>query len=316
MQKYYIVEQMLSIATTPTQELNSTFLSDKGIRVLVKRDDQNHPLVMGNKWRKLKYNLVAAKTQQKEILVTYGGAYSNHILATAVAANRCGLKSVGIIRGDELTPDSNPTLQQASAENMRLVFVNRDLFNLYKTTLTVPDYLQKEVEESGFLLPEGGTNQLAIKGCEEIISEIEDSFDICCTAVGTGGTFLGLLNSLAPDKKLYGFSSLKGNWVGQEIKDLKQVYDISGQNYYVFDDQMFGGYGRFDQNLIQFILEFRQEYGILLDPIYTGKMFFRVWDMVKNDQIARGTTLLLLHTGGLQGIAGFNARFGQLLPES
>ena len=307
---------MLSIATTPTQELNSTFLSDKGIRVLVKRDDQNHPLVMGNKWRKLKYNLVAAKTQQKEILVTYGGAYSNHILATAVAANRCGLKSVGIIRGDELTPDSNPTLQQASAENMRLVFVNRDLFNLYKTTLTVPDYLQKEVEESGFLLPEGGTNQLAIKGCEEIISEIEDSFDICCTAVGTGGTFLGLLNSLAPDKKLYGFSSLKGNWVGQEIKDLKQVYDISGQNYYVFDDQMFGGYGRFDQNLIQFILEFRQEYGILLDPIYTGKMFFRVWDMVKNDQIARGTTLLLLHTGGLQGIAGFNARFGQLLPES
>lgn len=316
MQKYYIVEQMLSIATTPTQELNSTFLSDKGIRVLVKRDDQNHPLVMGNKWRKLKYNLVAAKTQQKEILVTYGGAYSNHILATAVAANRCGLKSVGIIRGDELTPDSNPTLQQASAENMRLVFVNRDLFNLYKTTLTVPDYLQKEVEESGFLLPEGGTNQLAIKGCEEIISEIEDSFDICCTAVGTGGTFLGLLNSLAPDKKLYGFSSLKGNWVGQEIRDLKQVYDISGQNYYVFDDQMFGGYGRFDQNLIQFILEFRQEYGILLDPIYTGKMFFRVWDMVKNDQIARGTTLLLLHTGGLQGIAGFNARFGQLLPES
>jgi 1-aminocyclopropane-1-carboxylate deaminase len=306
---------MLEIKQTPTQTLNSSFLDKKGIQVLVKRDDLNHPLVMGNKWRKLKYNLQYAHKHHYQELVTFGGAFSNHILATAAACSLEGLRSVGIIRGDELNGYSNPTLAHAHRLGMKFVFVSREEFRSLKNDLTLPkNYVDPEDNEK-YILPEGGTNAWAIKGCSEILSEVIEDFDICCTAMGTGGTFLGLLESAQSSKKIWGFSALKGSWIEQETLRLKQVYDISNDNYRVFQDEIFGGYGRFDQNLIQFILDFRQEYDILLDPIYTGKMFFRVWDMIKNDQIAKGTTLLLVHTGGLQGIAGFNFRFGQQLPQ-
>jgi 1-aminocyclopropane-1-carboxylate deaminase len=307
---------MLEIKQTPTQTLKSSFLDKKGIQVLVKRDDLNHPLVMGNKWRKLKYNLHYAHKHQYQELVTFGGAFSNHILATAAACSLEGLRSVGIIRGDELNENSNPTLAHAHRLGMKLVFVSRDEFRSLKNDLMLPKKYVDPGDNEKYILPEGGTNAWAIKGCSEIFSEVTEDYDICCTAMGTGGTFLGLLESAPSSKNIWGFSALKGSWIEQETIRLKQVYDISNDNYRVFQDEIFGGYGRFDQNLIQFILDFRQEYDILLDPIYTGKMFFRVWDMIKNDQIAKGTTLLLIHTGGLQGIAGFNFRFGQSLPQS
>lgn len=275
----------------------------------------NHPAVMGNKWRKLKYNLKDAAKQNKNTLVTYGGAYSNHIIATSAAAHSCNFSSIGIIRGDELDENSNPTLIQSSKNGMTLDFVSRSDFKMLKQNLAVPDSLKDIDHDSLYFLPEGGTNILAIKGTSEILEEVDVSYDICCTAMGTGGTFLGLLKSMNGLGQLWGFSALKGKWIAGDISRSKAVYGIFHTNYLLFDDQLFGGYGKFDRELIQFILDFRQEYGILLDPIYTGKMFFRVWDMIKNDQIAKGSTLLMIHTGGLQGIEGFNFRFDQELPK-
>jgi 1-aminocyclopropane-1-carboxylate deaminase len=307
---------MLEISPTPTVVLQSGLLDLKGIQVVVKRDELNHPLVMGNKWRKLKYNLELAQAQQKKTLVTYGGAFSNHIVATAAAAYYSGFKSIGIIRGDELNAESNPTLQTAAKLGMQLEFTGRREFADIKKNLSLPQGVKSNDLSFMYFLPEGGTNQLAVKGASEIIGEINQPFDICCTAMGTGGTFLGLLQAMGGKNTLWGFSALKGDWVQDQIKQSTEVYDIAHDNYLLFHDNLFGGYGRFDRKLIQFILDFRQEYNILLDPIYTGKMFFRVWEMMKNDQIAKGTTILMIHTGGLQGIKGFNFRFGQQLPES
>ena len=306
---------MLNISSTPTVSLRGKLLDSKGLRLYVKRDEMNHPAVMGNKWRKLKYNLKEAAKQNKNTLVTYGGAYSNHIIATSAAAHSCNFSSIGIIRGDELDENSNPTLIQSSKNGMTLDFVSRSDFKMLKQNLAVPDSLKDIDHDSLYFLPEGGTNLLAIKGTSEILEEVDVSYDICCTAMGTGGTFLGLLKSMNGIGQLWGFSALKGKWVAEDISRSKAVYGIFHTNYLLFDDQLFGGYGKFDRELIQFILDFRQEYGILLDPIYTGKMFFRVWDMIKNDQIAKGSTLLMIHTGGLQGIEGFNFRFDQELPK-
>ncbi|MFT4738951.1 MAG: 1-aminocyclopropane-1-carboxylate deaminase [Cyclobacteriaceae bacterium] len=302
----------LNISETPTQLLDSPFLAAKGVRVLVKRDDLTHKTVMGNKWRKLKYNLQFAIDSSATGIATYGGAFSNHIAATAAACNLAGLQSVGIIRGDELNSNSNPTLSLAAKDGMRLIFVDRIKYRELTSTLQMPP----QVPKSFYVLPEGGTNELAIKGCSEILEEVKETFDIVCAPVGTGGTCLGLLKTITTNQELYGFSALRGSWINKEFALLMEQYKITSPRFKLFEDVKFGGYAKHNPTLIQFILGFRQEYDILLDPIYTGKMFYSVWDMVKNDQIARGTSLLLIHTGGLQGVSGFNFRFGQSLPSS
>ncbi len=299
------------VTPTPIQELKSELFDKKNITVFVKRDDLTHPEIMGNKWRKLKYNIQHALDIGVRTLVTYGGAYSNHIAATAAAARIFGLGSIGVIRGEELNPHSNPTLKVAHQNGMSFHFVTREHFRAYKKTMTVPF----ETDGSHMILPEGGSNELAIRGCAEIIDEIDIEFDIIATAAGTGGTLAGLIKGLGGRKSVLGFSALKGNWIQDDIKALLRKHDINHENHRIFEDFRFGGYGRFDLNLIQFILDFKQKFDILLDPIYTGKMFFSVWELTKNDQIASGSTLLLLHTGGLQGIAGFNHRFNLALPE-
>ena len=260
---------------------------------------------MGNKWRKLKYNLIEAKASGKNRIVTKGGAYSNHIAATAAAAKTYGFQSVGIIRGHELHPQSNQTLQEAQNNGMKLLFVDRNKFREISPA-TFP------LEEGDYFLPEGGTNSLALKGAAEVIEEIDKPFDIICVPVGTGGTLCGLLMGLQGNSELWAFSSLKGDFMIAEIEKMCSAFKIPWRNYRLELDYHFGGYGKTSSSLITFINEFRDQFGLCLDPIYTGKMFYGVWDKVKNDQIAKGSRVLLLHTGGLQGINGFNARF----PES
>ncbi|MFY0687858.1 MAG: pyridoxal-phosphate dependent enzyme [Cyclobacteriaceae bacterium] len=294
---------------TPVEQLHSEFLSRYGVSVFVKRDDVNHPMIMGNKWRKLKYNLEQAKDQKCDTLLTYGGAYSNHVLATAAAAAAFGFKSIGVIRGDELNPDSNITLKTASDLNMKLEFVSREKFRKMKTQLSIPAGLSKV-----YVLPEGGTNKFAIKGCAELIHELGQEYDLIATSMGTGGTFAGLLMGLKGSGHLLGFSALKGPWINDETEKLLNEHQISYTNYGVYQDHYFGGYGKYTKTLIEFINAFYRDYHILLDPIYTGKMFFSVWEMIKNAQIATGSRILLIHTGGLQGIAGFNERHGLQLP--
>ncbi|WP_421763608.1 1-aminocyclopropane-1-carboxylate deaminase/D-cysteine desulfhydrase [Ekhidna sp.] len=287
---------------TPIEELNHPLLEEKKIKLFVKRDDLIHPEIMGNKWRKLKYNLLKMKEEGKEAIVTMGGAFSNHIAATAAAAKEYGFNAVGIIRGNELGINSNHTLKLAHEKGMQLEFVDRETFRYCREDSSI---IQSQFPDHYFL-PEGGTNELAIKGCEEISTEIQQKFDVIVTPVGTGGTFAGLVK--ATTQMVIGVSALKGNFITSEIKSLLAKNHIINSNYELISDYHFGGYGKIKPELIDFINWFKENFGILLDPIYTGKCFFAVWDMIKTDKFEKNLEIVLLHTGGLQGISGFNRK--------
>lgn len=287
---------------TPTQELFHPLLEEKGIRLFVKRDDLIHDEVMGNKWRKLKFNLEAMKSGSFAGILTMGGAYSNHIAATAALAREHKIPSIGIIRGDELSIKSNPTLQKAAEDGMKMVFKER---GAYRELRNDPKDLLREFP-GYYLLPEGGTNHLAIKGCKEIISEISESFDLIATSMGTGGTMAGLV--ACDSHKVLGFSSLKGSFIRREFAELLKKERIQNNNYEIQIDYHFGGYGKVTSELIDFINWFKEMFHIRLDPIYTGKTFFGVWNMIKSDKFEKNLRIVLLHTGGLQGIRGFNRK--------
>ena len=303
---------LVEIPKTPIEELKTPFLEFQKIRIFIKRDDLNDPLLMGNKFRKLKYNLITARAKGADTLLTYGGAYSNHIFATAAAGKRYGFKTIGLIRGDELNANSNPTLKAAANFGMTLVFLPRQEFSDFKSHLNFPSDVKGKI----YTLPEGGTNRAAIRGCAEIIEEISLPFDILCTPIGTGGTMVGLLKGLAGQKEVWGFSALKGKWIDTHIKSLLIQEKIKVTNFKTFSENDFGGYGKFNSRLITFITWFHNEKKIALDPIYMGKMCLRLWEMLKNEQIAEGSTIVLLHTGGLQGIMGFNQKYNTELPTS
>lgn len=286
---------MKPVVPSPIIQLHHNDFQKKKIEVYVKREDLIHGEIMGNKWRKLKYNLEEAKKLKKKRLVTFGGAYSNHIAATAAAAELFDFESKGIIRGEELNVKSNRTLFTAASKGMALEFVSRERFRELKE-----DYSSLQPEE--YLLPEGGTNRLALKGVAEVINEIDIPFDILVTPVGTGGTLAGLLQGLRGQSEVWGFSALKGEFMHEEIRRLCEVNNLTHNNYKLFTNYHFGGYGKINQDLKGFMHTFKREFDFLLDPIYTGKMFFGVWENIKNNQIAPETRLLVLHTGGLQGI--------------
>lgn len=296
----------LPLTPSPIIQLHSDLFESKQIAVFVKRDDLIHPEIMGNKWRKLKYNLEEAKKKDKNTLITFGGAYSNHIAAVSAAGKTFGFKSIGIIRGDELSINANATLIKAHENGMELRFIDRLTYRKWSKG----GY--PHLKNNEYLLPEGGTNQLAIPGVEELIKEVSIDYDIITVPIGTGGTFAGVLKGVENNKQVWGFSSLKGKFVHGEIEKLLIENEIDRRSYSIFTNYHFGGYAKYNQELMQFIHTFKQEFGFSLDPIYTGKMFFGVWDKIKNDEIAVQSKILLIHTGGLQGIAGFNGRFSSL----
>ncbi|MFY0601929.1 MAG: pyridoxal-phosphate dependent enzyme [Cyclobacteriaceae bacterium] len=294
---------------TPIVELVSEEAKSQEVKLKMKRDDLIHPTIMGNKWRKLKYNLQEAKKLKYKTLLTFGGAFSNHIAATAAAAKAFGFKSVGIIRGDELNENSNPTLIEASKNGMTFRFVNRELFRNLKVDFHA---IKKEYPEA-YILPEGGTNALAIEGASEVIGEINEPYDYLICPLGTGGTMAGLLKDLPIEKKLIGISSLKGSFIHNEFRTLTQKYDIDKRNYEILDSYHFGGYGKVSDVLIDFINDFKSRHGVALDPIYTGKMMFGVIDLVREGFFAPNAKIMVLHTGGLQGIAGFNTKRSKMI---
>ncbi len=289
---------------TPLQEITHPLLKEKALQLFIKRDDMIHPLIMGNKWRKLKYNLEQIQKLNKDAVITMGGAFSNHIAATAAFAKENSLKAVGIIRGNELNENSNPTLQFASKNGMELEFVDRDTFRKWRND---PGSLKVKYKEHYFL-PEGGTNEYAIRGCEEIIPEITEPFDVLVTPIGTGGTFAGLLKSASENQQIIGVSSLKGDFIHREIDQLLQKHQINSRNYKILDSYHFGGYGKTSPELIDFINWFKENSEVSLDPIYTGKAFFAVWDMIESNKFENNLKIVILHTGGLQGIEGFNRK--------
>lgn len=289
------------------QEVPFSEIESKGVQLFVKREDELHHFISGNKYRKLKYNLQEAKRLGFQTLVTFGGAYSNHIAAAAAAGFEFGFKVIGVIRGDELAHkldevlETNPTLKFASEHNMQFEFVSRSEYR----TKTSKEFIQKLKDKYGdfYLVPEGGTNNLAVKGCEEILTQKDSKYNVVCSAIGTGGTISGLINSLKPNQKVIGFPALKGDFLQNEIKK----YVKTSNNWSLNTNYHFGGYGKISENLIHFINKFKKETGIPLDPIYTGKMLFGIVDLIKKGYFADGIKILVIHTGGLQGIDGMNA---------
>lgn len=288
------------------QQIQLPILEEKEIELWIKREDEVHPYVSGNKFRKLKYNLQKAKEEGKTKLLTFGGAFSNHILATAVAAQMEGFESIGVIRGEELgldlekTLNQNATLQKAAENGMQFHFVTRSLFR----EKLEPSFLESLKNKFGdfYLVPEGGTNELAIKGCEEILTNQDAEFDYICSSVGTGGTISGLINYAKSHQKILGFPALKGNFLNKEI----QKWSQKSENWELISDYHFGGYAKHSEDLIKFINEFMEQTSIQLDPIYTGKMMYGILDRVEKNHFEKGSIILALHTGGLQGIEGFN----------
>lgn len=282
-------------------------LAEKQVELYIKREDEIHPFVSGNKFRKLKYNLQEAKNQGYKTLLTFGGAFSNHVVATAVAAKLMGFKSIGIIRGDELalnfqqTIFENPTLQKAHENGMTFEFVSREIYR-NKTSTNFLEELKQKFGEF-YLIPEGGTNALAVRGCEEILVANDSIFDYICCAVGTGGTISGLINASEKHQKIIGFPALKGDFLSSEIEKYAK-----NSNWDLQTNFHFGGYAKYNKALIRFINDFKKETIILLDPIYTAKMIYGLLEIIKNDGFEKGSKILAIHTGGLQGIQGVNQK--------
>ena len=274
-----------------------------GISLVIKREDLIHPFVSGNKFRKLKYNLLQAKAENQSTLLTFGGAYSNHIAAVAYAGKENGFQTIGVIRGDELTDKiaSNPTLKFAQECGMQFEFVSRETYRL-KTEAAFLEQLEQK-HGSFYLIPEGGTNDLAVKGCEEILTQEDGVFDYVATAIGTGGTISGIINSALPHQKILGFPALKGDFLQDEIRNF-----VQNDNWELITDYHFGGYGKVNSDLVDFINRFLKKTKIPLDPIYTGKMVFGIVDLIEKNYFPKNSKILLIHTGGLQGIQGMNLK--------
>ncbi len=316
-----------ALSNSPLQKLHSPFLDKAEIQLYVKRDDLIHPLFGGNKWRKLKYNLKFARQQKFNTLLTFGGAWSNHIYATAAAARHYGFNSIGIIRGEKHTP-LNATLTFAKHCGMQLHYVSRAEYRKKYQT----DFQEKLRQQYGnaYILAEGGSNALAIKGSAEIVDEINNqinhAFDIICCACGTGATLAGLISALKPEQTGIGFSALKGgDFLSDEVKNFLHANDMAPEkadksktnishpetnpenpNWHIDTAFHFGGYAKINDTLINFMRNFESQYGFSLDAVYTGKMFYGLFKRIEEKQFKPGTSIIALHSGGLQGNAGFS----------
>lgn len=283
-----------------TQKIN---LNTDDISLFIRREDLIHPFVSGNKFRKLKYNLIQAQREGLNTILTFGGAFSNHIAATAAAGKEQGFKTIGIIRGEELADkmEDNPTLQFARQCGMELVFVSREDYKL-KSEKNFLDQLKHKFG-AFYLLPEGGSNVLAVKGCEEILTTEDVDFDYICVSVGTGGTISGIMNQAMSNQKIVGFPALKGDFLKNEIRQFSKK-----ENMELISEYHFEGYGKVNPELIEFINIFYKQNNIPLDPVYTGKMMYGIFDLIAKDYFPKGAKILAIHTGGIQGIAGMNQK--------
>ena len=263
--------------------------------ITIRRLDLIHPQISGNKFFKLKHNFIEAKTKGFNKLLTFGGAFSNHIAATAFAAHHFGFQSVGIIRGEELEFQTrNHTLALAEHFGMKLHFISRQDYR-QKNELSFLKQLENLFPDH-YVIPEGGTNDLALKGTREILNNLDQHFDIICCAVGTGGTIAGIIESSQPHQQILGFSALKGDFLTNEVQAM-----TSKTNWKILDDYCFGGYAKTNSDLIDFIQQFETQHNIPLEQIYTGKMLFGLSDLIAKNTFSNDSKILVIHTGGLQG---------------
>ncbi|HET9052620.1 MAG TPA: pyridoxal-phosphate dependent enzyme, partial [Cyclobacteriaceae bacterium] len=275
---------------TPLQNMKAELFDRWGVDVWVKRDDLTHPFISGNKFRKLQYNLLQAEKEGKDRLITFGGAYSNHLAAFAFACREFGFRGKAVVRGEELKADSSPTLAFAHSMGIELEFVSREAYrNKQELVGNTDDYV----------IPEGGSNAVALPGVGAIIAEI-GAFDYLLTACGTGGTMAGLLQAAPPEATIIGVSALKGgDFLEEEV--VRLLGRPFPENAHLETGFHFGGYARHTPELIRFIRSFELQHGIRLEQVYTGKMVFAFYNLLAAGHFPRGSTVVLLHTGGLQG---------------
>jgi 1-aminocyclopropane-1-carboxylate deaminase len=283
------------------QEINHPLCQEKNVRFSVWREDLNHPLISGNKFWKLKYNLEKAKELGKSSLLTFGGAHSNHIYAFAAAGKAFGFETIGVIRGDECR-ELSPTLKFATECGMKIYQVSREQYR-NKAEASFWAELSEKFEDP-FIIPEGGSNEFAVKGCSEMIQSLPFSPDFLCSPVGTGGTLAGIIRGKKGQSKILGFSALKGgSFLRNDILNLlgNEVFS----NWEIIDQYHFGGYAKCTPELVSFINEFKKQFSIPLEPIYTGKMIWGILDMLSKDFFPENSEIIAIHTGGLQGLKGF-----------
>jgi 1-aminocyclopropane-1-carboxylate deaminase len=287
---------------SPVHQLNNKLFDERDLSVYIKRDDLIHPIISGNKWRKLKYLLKEAQHQQKNHLVTFGGAYSNHLLATAGAAARFGFKTTGIVRGEEVNNDPQ---FMCRVPGMKQIFVDRvsyrdkqALFNHYFSD-----------DEQAFFIDEGGASPEAVQGCSELVDELAETYTHIFCAAGTGATAAGIINGIDQNKLntlCHVVPVLKnGGFIGDEINSLLPA----PANFQLHTEYHFGGYGKTTDELIAFVKQFVANTGILIEPVYTGKMFYALYDLAAKSYFQPGDKILAIHTGGLFGLLGMRDKF-------
>ncbi|MFT6926606.1 MAG: 1-aminocyclopropane-1-carboxylate deaminase [Psychromonas sp.] len=304
------------ISPSPLQKIEHPLLDLWQLTLFVKRDDLLHSEISGNKWRKLKYNLLEARSQQVDQILSFGGAYSNHIHALAAAGFHFGFKTAAIIRGESCYAN-NPTLKQAIAWGMELQFVSRLEYKQKAQTA----YLQslQSAYPNAFIVPEGGSNRFAIRGVMEAIQEIEQQahrpVDHVITATGSGGTLTGLVAGIAQSQsqlktQVTGIAVLKNaHYLNQEIASLLQQAKVNqNDNWCLQTEFHHGGYAKVPVELKHFCEQFSRQTGIPVEPIYTGKMFYGLFKLIEQGYFNRGENIVALHTGGLQGLNGLKER--------
>lgn len=279
------------------EEIQHPLLEEYNFPLYIKRDDLIHPIISGNKWRKLKYTLLHALIHGNDHIISMGGAYSNHLHALAYVGYKLNIKTTGLIRGEQ-PKEENQTISDLRKWNMNLKFINRSAFRDLRKHRAFNAPPAKQYK--GFWIPEGGASEYALKGIAEIVGEIDKDYDTLTLACGTGTTLAGLAKTLPPEKKVIGFSSLKGGgFLEKDVKKLIKKNSIT--NWSINFDYHFGGFAKTTEELLTFIEDFQNQTSIPLEPVYNGKMFYGLFDLIKNEKLKKGQKIIAIHTGGLQG---------------
>ena len=291
---------------SPVTQIKTPLLSEKKIKLFIKRDELIHPVVQGNKWRKLKYNLIEAQKTNTKTLLSFGGAYSNHLHALAYAGNQLGIKTIGIIRG-EAPQVLNPCLQDMKNWGMQLKFIKRIDYKK-KNNDEYINYLKKQLGDF-YLIPEGANNALGKKGCAEILEELQEPYDTICCEVGSGTMLSSLIqHNNTPHTQYLGFAVMKNPQLDDDISNSSKIMQgstIQLPTWKINHAYHFGGFAKTTDELNHFIKTFKQQHNIQLEPVYSGKMFWGIFDLISKDQFKPGTKILAIHGGGLQGLRGY-----------
>jgi 1-aminocyclopropane-1-carboxylate deaminase len=287
---------------SPVHQISNKLFDEQGLQLSFKRDDLIHPLISGNKWRKLKYLLKKAAEQNKSHLVTFGGAFSNHLLATAAAAAKFGFRSTGIVRGEQV---ENDTLFLCRLHGMHLIFTDRESYR------DKPALFDKYFgnDASAFFIDEGGASPEAAQGCAELVDELTETYDHIFCACGTGTTAAGIINGLQQHQLQTQFNAIPVFKNGGFIRDEIDKYLTTPVGYDLYLDYHFGGYAKTTPELVAFIKQFVADTGILIEPVYTGKMLYAIYDLAEKGYFNQGDKILAVHTGGLIGLLGMKDKF-------